>query len=291
MKNRTLLTAALGSVLVAACGGGDDGSSGSMTLRLTDAPVDEATEVVVEFTGVELLRANGAPLLFTFEPRQIDLLALQGGDSTALLDGVTVPAGDYRQIRLQVNAGREASDSYIKVDDGSMHALFIPSGNQSGLKLTGGFTVPEGGSADFTIDFDLRKSVTYPPGLGGAYILRPSLRLVETATAGEIAGTVGNALATQTACSPAVYVYAGEGVAPDDVGSPTEPLTSAQVSLDEATGEYRYTVGFVEPGAYTVAFTCDAASDAPTTDDDIAFEPPLNVTVGAGETATADFGS
>jgi hypothetical protein len=290
MKNRTLLTAALGSVLLTACGGGGDGSSGSMTLRLTDAPVDEATSVIVEFTGVELLRANGAPLLFTFEPRRIDLLALQGGDSTTLLNGVTVPAGDYRQIRLQVNAGRDASDSYITLDDGSMHALFIPSGNQSGLKLTGGFTVPEGGSADFTIDFDLRKSVTYPPGLGGAYILRPSLRLVETATAGEIAGTVGNALAAQSDCSAAVYVYAGEGVTPDDVGSPTEPVTSAQVSLDETTGEYRYTVGFVEPGAYTVAFTCDAASDAPTTDDDIAFEPPANVTVAAGETAVADFG-
>ena len=158
MKNRTLLTAALGSVLLTACGGGGDGSSGSMALRLTDAPVDEATSVIVEFTGVELLRANGAPLLFTFEPRRIDLLALQGGDSTTLLNGVTVPAGDYRQIRLQVNAGRDASDSYITLDDGSMHALFIPSGNQSGLKLTGGFTVPEGGSADFTIDFEV------PPG-------------------------------------------------------------------------------------------------------------------------------
>jgi len=38
------------------------------------------------------------------EPRQIDLLALTGGTTELLLDGVTLTAGDYSWIRLKVNA-------------------------------------------------------------------------------------------------------------------------------------------------------------------------------------------
>ncbi|MBW3567908.1 MAG: DUF4382 domain-containing protein, partial [Proteobacteria bacterium] len=50
-----------------------------MSLGVTDAPVDSATRVVVEFTGVSAKRAGGQATVFDFDtPRQIDLLALQG---------------------------------------------------------------------------------------------------------------------------------------------------------------------------------------------------------------------
>lgn len=291
MNSKNILMLALSASLLGGCGGGDSSGTGTVTLRLTDAPVDSATSVVVTFTGVELLRENAAPIRFGFDaPRQIDLLALQGGENVALLDGVSVPAGNYSQIRLEVNAEQSDSTSYITLDDGSEHPLFIPSGNQTGLKLSG-ITVAQGGNADFTVDFDLRKSVTHPPGLGGSYILKPTLRLVQTDVVGQIAGTVSNTLTTQANCSPAVYVYTGAGVSPDDVGSGTEPLASAQVALDDASGEYRYTVAFLEPGQYTAAFTCAAASDDPETDDDIAFEPAVDATVTTGETTTVNFGS
>lgn len=293
----TKITAlAFSAALLAACNSGDSDSdsdsdsTGSLSLSVTDAPVDSAKAVVVEFTGVELLRADEEPVGFTFdEARQIDLLALQGGVSTALLDGVEVPAGTYEQIRLKVNAGKDASDSYIELDDGGKNALFIPSGNQTGLKLTDGITVPQGGSADFTIDFDLRKSVTNPPGLGGSYILKPTLRLVQTDVVGAIGGTVSGELAAVEGCSAAVYVYAGTDGTPDDEGSEAPPLSSAQVAMDDGTGHFNYTAAFLNPGDYTVAFTCNADEDDPEIDDAIAFEPAKNATVVTGETAEVNF--
>lgn len=260
-----------------------------MTVRLTDAPVDSAERVVVEFAGIELHQGGATPQRFIFDtPQQIDLLKLTGGENRILLDAVTIPAGRYQQLRLLANAGQDAKDSYIVVS-GNQHALYIPSSAQSGLKLVGGFTVPEGGSADFTIDFDLRKSVTKPGNSGDAYILRPTLRLVETNLAGAIAGTVAPATAAADSCSPAVYVYEGTNMMPDDVGSTTQPISTAIVRLDKESGTYPYRVAFLPPGDYTVAFTCMAAADDPATDDDIVFSTPINVAVTTGSASTVDF--
>lgn len=287
--SKTVLPALL--LTLAACGGNNDSDmQGRMSLAVTDAAVDNATRVVVEFTGVTVMPANGDAVSFDFnEPRQIDLLALNGGESELLLDDVTLDAGDYNWVRLSVNAGRDASDSFIELDDGTTHALFIPSGNQSGLKIVQGFIVPVNATSDFTIDFDLRKSVVDPQNASTEYILKPVLRMVDNTEVGAISGTVDSALATATDCSPAVYVYEGADVTADDVGSGTEPVTSAIVEMNDGTGEFEYAAAFLVPGDYTAAFTCEAANDAPDADDDIAFQGTQNVTVVTGETATADF--
>lgn len=290
MKAPTVISLALSFALLSGCGGGGGGGTGEVTVRVADAPVDAASQVVVQFDGIELRGPGLGTQTFSFEqPRRIDLLALSEGRSQALLEGVTLPAGRYTQLRLLVSAGQNASDSFIELEDGSVHPLYIPSGNESGLKLVGGFAVPAGGRADFTIDFDLRKSITYPAGLGGAYLLKPALRVVETAGAGAIAGTVAASLATAEGCDPAVYVYSGAGVSADDVGSATPPLSSALVGLDESTGTYGYRAALLPAGDYTAAFTCGAGADDPASDDDIAFTGTSSASVLAGRTATVGF--
>lgn len=278
------------ALLLSACGSSGPGT-GTLTLGLTDAAVTDATDVVIQFTGIELKPKGGNSVNFDFPaPRQIDLLALNGGGSTSLVEGVTVPAGDYEYVRLKVNAGRTGSDSYIDLTDGSRHALFIPSGNQSGLKLVGAFSVPEGGFANFVIDFDLRKSILDPPGQDGVYLLKPVLRIANSSEVGAISGTVATATATAANCAPAVYVYAGSNATPGDEGSANAPLTSAAVALNTTSGAYEYTAAFLPPGAYTVAFTCDAALDDPETGGDaVTFQAPTNVTVTTGSTATVNF--
>ena len=282
--------------VLAACGGGGSDAMpssqpqfGRINLRITDSPVTSAKRVVVQFTGLEIKPAAAAePEVFDFAPRQIDLLSLDGGGSEVLLADEMLPAGEYEWIRLKVNAGRSGSDSFIELDDGSIHPLFIPSGNQTGLKLIRGFTIGAGSTHDFTIDFNLRKSVIHPPGLGDPYLLKPVLRLVNNLEVGTIEGTVAQALIVD-GCVPAVYLYTGSNIVPDDIGSATPPLASTAVKLDDATGLYRYRLGFVPVGAGTVAFTCGADDDAADVDDALTFSAPLNVTVSTGQTNTVDF--
>ena len=280
---------------LAACGGGGSQSPavqtqyGRMNLRITDSPVTSARRVVVQFTGLEIKPVGAAgPEVFDFAPRQIDLLALDGGGSEVLLADELLPAGEYESIRLKVNAGRMGSDSFIELNDGSIHPLFIPSGNQTGLKLIRGFTIGAGSTNNFTIDFDLRKSVIHPPGLGDPYLLKPVLRIVNNLEVGAIAGTVATALVVD-GCVPAVYLYTGANIVPDDLGSATPPLATTAVNLDNTTGVYRFKLAFVPAGANTIALTCAADKDAAEVDDAITFSAPTNVTVLAGQTITVDF--
>ncbi|MCK7492516.1 MAG: DUF4382 domain-containing protein [Comamonadaceae bacterium] len=166
--------------LLAACGGGGgDGSSasnptGRLKLSVTDAPVDDAQAVWVQFRAVEfkpegaepvrqdLKDANGAAA-----PQRINLLPLQDGRAAVLLDGVVLPAGRYEWLRLLVDNEPNVRDSYIEVA-GNECELRIPSGDESGLKLIRGFTLPEQGALALTVDFDLRKSIHAPPGQQGS---------------------------------------------------------------------------------------------------------------------------
>lgn len=280
-----------GVLALTACGGGESGgATGQVSVGVTDAPVDEATAVMMEFDSIELKPADGERLVFPLgTDGPINVLDLQNGVREMLLEGVTVPAGQYNYIRLSVAEDAQSSPS-IEFQDGSVFPLTVPSSEQSGLKLNRGFVVPVNGLADFTVDIDLRRSIhEVQNGLGTEYIMRPTLRLVQTNTTGSISGTVDGTLASADNCDPVVYVYEGSGVTPDDMGSAVEPVTSATVTMDEATGEYHYSASYLVEGAYTVALTCAAAADAPDTDDDIQFEAQADVNVTAGQSAAMDF--
>ena len=234
--------------------------------------------------------SSNKPLTFTFSsPRQIDLMQQQGGSSAALLSGVSLPAGNYSWIRLMV----ASTGNTITLSDGSVHPLIIPSGDESGLKLVHGFTVANGGMVDFTIDFDLRQSVILA---NGQYILKPVLRLTNNVDVGRISGTVDNTFmigttaVTDPACKPAAYVFAGANATPVDINpmSTTQPVATATVTLDNESGTYQFSAGFLAPGAYTVALVC-AAGDNPATVDTLTFSTPKNVTVASDSTATISF--
>lgn len=261
-------------------GCGSDSETGTLSLSVTDAPVDGAVSVVVQFTGVQLLSTSGKLLTFNFDtPKTIDLLALQGGNSNLLLDKISIPAGDYPVISLKVNAKPGVLDSYIELTDGTQVSLSIPAGDETGLILTQRCSVTANGVADFVIDFDLRKSVFDPEGGIADYILKPALRMVDNTKAGSIAGTVDIALTTDTTCTRgnAVYIFEGLDVTPDDVGGAVEPVATTLLTADNT-----YKAAFLEPGDYTVAFTCQAADDNPDTDDAIAFVGTVNVSVSTG---------
>jgi hypothetical protein len=309
-------------LVLAACSD-SGGDTGQISVAVTDSPVDVADAVVVQFTGVELKPKEGAAFSRDFlTPKTIDLLAYQNGERAMLLDEEEVPAGEYLWMRLKVQADPDvAGDSYITIG-GADCELQIPSGDERGLQMIRGFTVGVGATTDFTVDFDLRKSVLQPPGQttavpvcdGQAYVLKPVVRVVDNLEVGTINGAVDPNLITAQ-CGDTVEngVYPGNvylfgPVTDTDLGTPddydgivddpngADALASAMVDPDTFT----YTIGFVPAGDYRVAYTCDAddalvdadAADVPVGMDEVVdFTPPdgAAVTVTAGGTATGDF--
>lgn len=266
--------------VLAACGGssggGEGAGTGSLTLRIGDAPVDGAREVVVVFTGVVLHGPGGTRNIEFPEPREIDLLAYQNGATVDLLDGVEVEAGEYDWMRLEVIAEQNRNDgSYILFESGQQYPLYVPSGSQTGLKLNRPFTIAAGGITRLVADFDLRKSIIQPPGLSPNYLLKPVLRLMDELEVGSIAGEVDLALLATAQlepgsgpedCAGGVYLFAGADASPDDsdgdASDGVDPVVFQPLEFDGLNSVVPYQIAFVETGDYSVAATCHFDVDA-----------------------------
>jgi hypothetical protein len=312
-----LAAAALLALLITACGGGGGsggsaGDTGRLNLALTDGPPfleGQSARVTVLFEGVELHGADGTTRTVSFdEPRQITLSDYSGEDSILLLDDILLDAGRYTWLRFLVRAERSTLDSYIELSDGGMYSIYVPSGARSGLKFNGGFEVPAGGVVTLTADFELQRSVSAPRGHDDIH-LKPVIRVVENAMATAIYGTVDTFLlegetpgALSEACADggiAVYAYNDhqpqedlEDINQTDNGD-ERPFATEQVSLvnDSGIDEYRYTLGFMMPGDYTLALTCDAELDGAESEEALEddFIQVLQGTVASEQTLQLDF--
>jgi hypothetical protein len=293
--NRLLGLIAATALGIVACGGGNGGGgTGQMTLAVGDAPIDGAQSVVVKFTGIELTGDSGNAVTIALpQPKSIDLMN-QSGTASAVLFNQPIPAGSYGQIRLMVVADGNPSNSYITLSDGTMHGLQVPSGSETGLKLVTGFTVPSSGVVDYSIDFDLRKAITCPPGQAPACFLKPVERLVDNTTVGNIQGTV-SPLLVPNGCTPGVYLYSGTVTVPEDMDNTVpstdtnQPLAS-RVPVANSQPPYYYQFTFLPPGTYTVALTCQADLDNPDqADGAVTFNPiKTGINVIANQTAAVD---
>ncbi len=276
-------------VSVSLPGGGTVARSG-FSLRLTDAPVDGLQAVVMKFTMVKLRSTDGSWTTYEFDDSSkpsIDLLGLQGTKTADLLVNMDVKSDDYDEIRLIVSD--EPMANYVNTPGGPRE-LKIPSGSSSGLKVKGNFSITDTRPASLVIDLDLRQSVTMA-GNSGNYIFKPVLRLVDNTNIGHIRGTVDPALLASTPdCSDddvdtfnAVYVYAGHGAVTDDIDEDSnvnQPVTTSNISYDNASMSYVYEAAFLPEGDYTIAFTCNADDDElDDDDDDLKFFGKRDVTV------------
>ena len=284
------IAATFTTLMLTACGGsggGGDVGTGSLSVSVTDAPVLEDVDVCIHFTGITLHHSDGDLIHIPYYPstytdatdcidnvpsdalppddpanNAVNLSSLQGELSVSMMDSVDVKAGYYNWIRLNVDEGL----SYVMDSEGQKN-LSCPScdGEQSGLKLNRGITVPAGGEADFMIDIDLAKSLNRRPD--GDYKMRPTLRLIDMTEIGYIRGSVDSSLipamisGEDTGCK--VYVYVGHDITPDDYHDLDNVLTSAKVLYDSES-MYTYVAAYLQtdsssdPTPYTVALTCDA---------------------------------
>lgn len=293
-------------VSTTAAGGGRGGTEyGFITLSITDAPIDYATEVWVQFNGVEFMPSseshNQTPILVMLDsPLTINLLELQGNKSKTLLTNEILPTGLYDWVSLKVSAVKDGvMDSYIVLDDGTVHELDMPADSEIGLTIVGGLEVIANTPSAKTIDFDLRKSIVMT-SLNDFKIM-PVLYLVDDDESGAIEGTIRLKELISSNCSDfnpvtgnAVYLFKDFNASVDDIdGNGAEPFASALVEYDHAAsgglGGFAYSFGFIPYGQYTAVFTCEADLDDPTSDDVIRFSSTRNINVTS--TAVMTLGS
>jgi hypothetical protein len=184
MNARRLGISLLALAALAGCGGGGEGR---VNVRLVDGPGDYQ-EINLHVLRVELHGTGGWRTLGSPDVT-VDLLSLRNGVVATLVDGATVPAGTYTQLRLVLGEG-----STVRLADGTLHDLVVPSGQRSGAKLLARFTVEPDTTRDVFVDFDGAHSIMlHRTGASEKYVLRPVIHAFDRLATGAISGRLTDA--------------------------------------------------------------------------------------------------
>jgi hypothetical protein len=189
MRASTFLPAIAAAAILAACGGGggSSGGTGTLSVKMTDAPSCGYDHVWVTVTKVRVHKSDTASdadpgwseVAVTPDPgsdgRRIDLLSLQNG-VLAELGQTALPEGHYTQVWLVLSAAPGANQLML-TSDKSVVNLDTPSAQQSGLKLKHGFDVAAGDTVDLVLDFDACKSIV-KAGASNRYNLKPVVSVI-----------------------------------------------------------------------------------------------------------------
>ncbi len=237
----------IASFFILACNSGPGGSgAGSLSLSLTDSAINSVDEVWITISEIQVHSSEEGwfPLESDVSfPLTVDLLTLQNGISESL--GLSdLPEGHYTQIRLYL--GTEIDPEMVDpppypncVFDGNEYQeLAIPSGFQSGIKLIHPFDIESGVTYELTLDFDASRSIHMTGS--GVYKMRPTIKVLATASSGSISG--------QTESGAAV-------IAQQATAEACGGIDSAQTTTASIDGSYQ--LAHLEPGVYNVVVVLD----------------------------------
>jgi hypothetical protein len=269
----------------------------SISVFLKDAP-GEVTAAVVTISEINLQGSGGSVSLST-TPVTTDLTTL-ATDVISLVDGVTIPAGTYTQLRFVI------TDAYIEVenDDGSFSvytsspnyaglvefppigpvvgSLQMPSFEQSGLKVIlpgNALTISDGDQELLVVDFDVQQSFGHLAGNSGQWVMHPVIKATSIAATGSalVTLTLGEGVTLPGTTTLGEFTATITG---SDLVDRTLPFTDANL---DGTFEARF--GLLAPGDYTVNLTAPAAIATFTTEPTL----PGVLTVPSGGTGVAAF--
>jgi len=197
---------------------------------------------VVPAGGEDDDTGGGMPVVASFDtPQQYDIADL--AFATEVLGEASVPAGTYNQIRLVLAENPDTGDplNYVtlKTDPATKLPLNTPSGQQSGLKIVGKYTVEEGVINAIALDFDPERAVV-EAGNSGRRNLKPTgIRVVELDEMLDTYGALAGVVAPEAAWESAVVSIIPEGG--------TTAIASGSVNSED--GSFR---AMVPAGTYTV---------------------------------------
>ncbi|MEZ8798053.1 DUF4382 domain-containing protein [Vibrio cyclitrophicus 1F53] len=227
---------------------------------------------------------NGDPLPDGEDPipLSVNLMDYQGSDALPLIENEVVPVGSYKLCVFANDGDHPTHPSYVVENDDSIRELTVkgngacPQGvgkedNAGVLYFNDSFNVNQQ-SNDFVVEFDLRRGLKNSSTFPDYTIQRTSVSLINTVETGNIEGTVSST--TFAACNPtndntyvqSVYLYEGNvdkaDMAPIGGSDEVKPITSASVAMNEAQTNYEFSLGFIDPGTYSLGYTCTAQHDS-----------------------------
>jgi hypothetical protein len=222
---------------------------------------------------------GGLPLIVAYDtPKKVNVLDLAFVQE--LLGEAVLSAGTYSQLRLVLEANNDSlppANYIVLADDPEQKIpLKTPSGQESGLKIVGGFSIGADETTTIALDFDPTKAVVQA-GQSGGWLLKPTgIRVVETESFlpsyGTISGQVELEVADEGGTAIRIPVTEAQVLAVAQ-GSETVVATGA-VNVEDGSFSL-----LLPPGSYELRVTVESVF--------YHFTEPIEVVEGA----TTDIGA
>jgi len=237
----------------------EESGTGSMNLKITDAPIDDAN-IKGAYVTVAEVKVDGVTME-GFSKQTIDLMAYQNGETKLLFNSDKIGAGAYNNIELVLDYESDQSGNgpgcYVLTDDNVKHDLSMSGTTDESLVMNRSFDITSNGTTDVVVDFDLRKSIQYdnPSHEESDYSFVSSAKLSTAVRAviEENCGTIEGNVTESVSAGDRLVVYAynkGEFDAEAEQDGNVKfqnAVTSASVSQ---SGDYQLT--FLPEGEYEV---------------------------------------
>jgi len=250
LKLWALIASSLFIFILAACAGKID--TGTLSLSLSDATTAEYNAVYVTIQEVQVHNnEDGSWQIVAAPNKTYNLLELVNGVREQL--GITeLETAHYTQMRLII--GKSPDDTinllseshpyanYIIDNADTYYELKIPSGYQTGIKIVHGFDITENQTTELILDFDASRSIV-KAGNSGKWLLKPTIKVLDTADYSIISGTVTATDADAEGVSVSAQVYDSGAEDPKD-----EVVVEASTITN---GDGLYTI-FLQPGTYNI---------------------------------------
>ena len=278
-----LLCLGVGLLLYACGGGGSGGGVGTLSTSLTDSSTDEYQAIYVTIARVEVHNDAGDTWQTVATPgATYNLLDLVNGVRENL-GLATLAAGHYTQMRLIIGLTPGAGlnlfsqphpyANYLIDKSGAIHELKVPSGPETGLKLVNGFDINADQTTELILDFDALRSVVIA-GSSGQYLLKPTIKVLDTAEGAIVSGTVTDAATEPPTPLSGALVTAQTATTAAGIDVKDQVVVAAG-TLTDANGGYAL---FLAPLSYNLVAV------------EAGYLPACSpVELGAGDTSQVDF--
>ena len=259
-------------LMLQACSGGNGTSSsgtaaseaGAVSVSITDAPAYGFDHVWITVKDIWFHAEGNAgpenPAWRKFplaSPVTLDLLELSNGNiSVPVWDGIELPEGTYRQIRVHLAATEDAltgsasgaglafNNQVNVTGDTEAYPLRVPDPRR-GILLEGSFEVKKNDKLKLAIDFDAGDDVVKVEREGKTeYILKPRLAYFNLDNAGAIIGHIDTTAAGNN--QTARFVFKAEQVGPNGQVHVVRRATA----LADGTG--KFVLYPLAPGTYDI---------------------------------------
>lgn len=255
---------------------------GAVQLALPTVDLLDSDEAAHSFDGVQ--------------STNIDLYAEDDAETLLPLAAIDDAAAHYRGIRARFDLG---SATLTKADGTIVPLSLVAQPDYVAIDVK----LDDDDQEALILSLELPFSLLDHTASGGDVELRPVLRAVLARDAAEIRGTIARSLVEASDCRAgrsagsgvAVYAYAGTDVTPSDyfrsdtLVNAAQPIALASVDYDADDDAYRYALLHLEPGSYTLAWTCEADAEQPDADDNLQFRSTMSLSVASAASISLDF--